>query len=122
MACFDDGEDEISLYYGLAEVDTFGNFVEDNSICKHLDYDFRKNDTLPFISPISLDIAAQNSVAVTLILVEVDEGNFREYECEGEPTLEVEDSGASNLRCAGALALIMFFVGGRWRWQLVWLG
>ncbi len=73
---FDDGEDEIALYYFITEVDRFGNELTRSTVYRKFERRFDANEVHDDIPELMLDIAPSSTAIITLVLVEVDEGDF----------------------------------------------
>lgn len=73
---FDDGEDEIELYYALTEVDRFGNVLENGLVYQKFERRFNDGEVHDVIPELAFDIAPTSTATVTILLIEVDDGNF----------------------------------------------
>lgn len=72
---FDDGTDEITLYYGLMELDEAGEVV--NSTMGEYQHSFTEDELVTDIPTLELTIAADHDVAVLLLIVERDSDSFQ---------------------------------------------
>lgn len=71
---FDDRIDEMVVYYGIAEVDPTGLTVD--STFGAYEGNFAANDTQTEIPAIVLNVDPQNAVAISMVMIESDSGNF----------------------------------------------